>query len=146
MAAFRKGHVKVVKWMVKRVAQFPSDQEMTRFISTTVDKDLLKKCHHCMEIIRAAKDHQAAEANKNAANLLDELDMEKIREDLKRAAAARKREKKKRKKQEKKQEKRRMESENDSTIDQENDNHDQVRPSCRKSTKIKYQTEKLVKN
>lgn len=127
MAAFRKGHVKVVKWMVKRVTQFPSDQEMTRFISTTIDKDLLKKCHHCMEIIRAAKDHQAAEANKNAANLLDELDMEKIREDLKRAAAARKREKKKRKKQEKKEEKRRMESENDSTIDQENDPQEQVR-------------------
>jgi ankyrin repeat domain-containing protein 17 len=126
MAAFRKGHVKVVKWMVKRVTQFPSDQEMTRFISTVVDKDLLKKCHHCMEIIRAAKDHQAAEANKNAANLLDELDMEKIREDLKRAAAARKREKKKRKKQEKKEEKRRMESENDSTIDQENDTREQV--------------------
>lgn len=109
MAAFRKGHVKVVKWMVKRVTQFPSDQEMTRYISTAVDKDLLKKCHHCMEVIRAAKDHQAAEANKNAANLLDELDMEKIREDQKRAAAARKREKKKRKKQEKKQEKKKAE-------------------------------------
>ena len=120
MAAFRKGHVKVVKWMVKRVTQFPSDQEMTRFISTAVDKDLLKKCHHCMEVIRAAKDHQAAEANKNAANLLDELDMEKIREDLKRAAAARKREKKKRKKQEKKQEKRRAGSD-------DLDNESQVR-------------------
>ena len=119
MAAFRKGHVKVVKWMVKRVTQFPSDQEMTRFISTTVDKDLLKKCHHCMEIIRTAKDHQAAEANKNAANLLDELDMEKIREDLKRAAAARKREKKKRKKQEKKEEKRRMESDDIGDVDNE---------------------------
>ena len=123
MAAFRKGHVKVVKWMVKRVTQFPSDQEMTRFISTAVDKDLLKKCHHCMEIIRAAKDHQAAEANKNAANLLDELDMEKIREDLKRAAAARKREKKKRKKQEKKQEKRRAGSEDN---DMDNDSQEQV--------------------
>ena len=74
-----------------------------------------------MEVIRAAKDHQAAEANKNAANLLDELDMEKIREDLKRAAAARKREKKKRKKQEKKQEKRRAESD-------DLDNESQVRP------------------
>jgi ankyrin repeat domain-containing protein 17 len=109
--------------MVKRVTQFPSDQEMTRFISTAVDKDLLKKCHHCMEVIRAAKDHQAAEANKNAANLLDELDMEKIREDLKRAAAARKREKKKRKKQEKKQEKRRAESD-------DLDNDSQVWPQC----------------
>ena len=76
-----------------------------------------------MEVIRAAKDHQAAEANKNAANLLDELDMEKIREDLKRAAAARKREKKKRKKQEKKQEKRRAESD-------DLDNDSQVWPPC----------------
>ena len=38
MAAFRKGHVKVVKWMVNHVTQFPSDQEMTRFISTVSDK------------------------------------------------------------------------------------------------------------
>lgn len=38
MAAFRKGHVKVVKWMVNHVTQFPSDQEMTRYISTISDK------------------------------------------------------------------------------------------------------------
>lgn len=38
MAAFRKGHVKVVKWMVKHVSQFPSDQEMARFMSTLTDK------------------------------------------------------------------------------------------------------------
>lgn len=38
MAAFRKGHVKVVKWMVKHVSQFPSDQEMARFMSTINDK------------------------------------------------------------------------------------------------------------
>lgn len=31
MAAFRKGHTKVVKWMVGVVTQFPSDQEMTRY-------------------------------------------------------------------------------------------------------------------
>lgn len=34
MAAFRKGHVKAVKWMVNHVTQFPSDQEMSRYIST----------------------------------------------------------------------------------------------------------------
>jgi ankyrin repeat domain-containing protein 17 len=34
MAAFRKGHVKAVKWMVHRVTQFPSDQEMNRYVST----------------------------------------------------------------------------------------------------------------
>lgn len=38
MAAFRKGHTKVVKWMVDHVTQFPSDQEMTRFIATVNDK------------------------------------------------------------------------------------------------------------
>ena len=38
MAAFRKGHVKTVTWMVDRVNQFPSDQEMTRYISTINDK------------------------------------------------------------------------------------------------------------
>lgn len=101
MAAFRKGHIKVVKWMVKHVSQFPSDQEMTRFISTVSDKELLKKCHQCLEIIRAAKDRQAAEANKNATLLLVELDMEKTREESKKAAAARRRERKRKKKKEK---------------------------------------------
>ena len=101
MAAFRKGHSKVVKWMVKHVSQFPSDTELTRYIATISDKDLLKKCHTCMEIIRVAKERQAAEAAKNASNLLEELDREKNLEESKKAAAARKREKKKRKKMEK---------------------------------------------
>ena len=38
MAAFRKGHVKVVKWLVKHVMQFPSDQECVRYIATVTDK------------------------------------------------------------------------------------------------------------
>ena len=38
MAAFRKGHVKVVKWMVKHVSQFPSDTELQRYIATVNDK------------------------------------------------------------------------------------------------------------
>ena len=101
MAAFRKGHSKVVKWMVKHVSQFPSDNELTRYISTQSDKDLLKKCHTCMDIIRVAKERQAAEAAKNASNLLEEIDREKNAEESKKAAAARKREKKKRKKLEK---------------------------------------------
>uniref|UniRef100_A0A2A4JTK0 K Homology domain-containing protein n=1 Tax=Heliothis virescens TaxID=7102 RepID=A0A2A4JTK0_HELVI len=48
MAAFRKGHTKVVKWMVGVVTQFPSDQEMTRYICTISDKDLLEKCQECV--------------------------------------------------------------------------------------------------
>lgn len=101
MAAFRKGHIKVVKWMVHHVLQFPSDQEMTRYISTIGDKELLDKCQDCVKIIRAAKDQQAAKANKNASILLEELDMEKTREESKRLAAQRRRERKKKKKQEK---------------------------------------------
>merc|ERR1712142_1456149 len=89
MAAFRKGHSKVVKWLVKHVSQFPSDTELTRYIATISDKDLLKKCHTCMEIIRVAKERQAAEAAKNASNLLEELDREKNLEESKKAAAAR---------------------------------------------------------
>merc|ERR1739838_588552 len=95
MAAFRKGHSKVVKWLVKHVTQFPSDTELTRFIATISDKDLLKKTHQCLEIIRVAKERQASEANKAASILLEELEQEKTREESKKAAAARKREKKK---------------------------------------------------
>merc|ERR1712088_1265544 len=95
------GHSKVVKWLVKHVTQFPSDTELTRFIATISDKDLLKKTHQCLEIIRVAKEHQQVEANKAASILLEELEQEKTREESKKAAAARKREKKKRKKAEK---------------------------------------------
>lgn len=38
MASFRKGHIKVVKWMVKHVNQFPSDTELSRYIATITDK------------------------------------------------------------------------------------------------------------
>ncbi|RZF38209.1 hypothetical protein LSTR_LSTR005570 [Laodelphax striatellus] len=112
MAAFRKGHTKVIKWMVNHVTQFPSDQEMTRYISTISDKELLEKCQECVKMIRAAKDMQAAKANKNASILLEELDMEKTREESKKAAAARRRERKKKKKLEKKEEKRKLQEEN----------------------------------
>lgn len=111
MAAFRKGHIKVVKWMVNHVTQFPSDQEMTRYIATVSDKELLEKCQECVKVIRAAKETQAAKANKNASILLEELDMEKTREESKKAAAARRRERKKKKKLEKKEEKRKLHEE-----------------------------------
>nr|XP_042905187.1 ankyrin repeat and KH domain-containing protein 1 isoform X1 [Parasteatoda tepidariorum] len=101
MAAFRKGHVKVVKWMVKHVSQFPSDQEMARYMSTITDKDLLKKCSQCVDTIRIAKERQAAEANKFANSLLEEIDLERCREESRKAAAARRRERKRRKKREK---------------------------------------------
>merc|ERR1711990_619123 len=95
MAAFRKGHSKVVKWMVKHVSQFPSDTELTRYMGTISDKDLLKKCHTCMEIIRVAKERQAAEAAKNASNLLEELDREKNLEESKKSSRCQKKRKEK---------------------------------------------------
>lgn len=103
MAAFRKGHVKVIKWMVNHVSQFPSDQEMTRFVSTISDKDILDKCNECVKVIRAAKETQAKKAYINASILLRELDMEKNREEQRKAAAAKRRERKKRRKQEKRE-------------------------------------------
>jgi ankyrin repeat domain-containing protein 17 len=112
MAAFRKGHIKVVKWMVNHVTQFPSDQEMTRYISV-VDKEVVEKCQECVKIIRAAKETQAAKANINASILLKELDMEKSREDARKAAAAKRRERKKRRKQEKKEAQRKLNGEDD---------------------------------
>ncbi|XP_054166727.1 ankyrin repeat domain-containing protein 17-like isoform X2 [Oppia nitens] len=101
MSAFRKGHVKVVKWMVKHVNQFPSDQEITRFIALINDKELIKKTNQCAEILRQAKERQAAEANKNATILLEEIDLERTREETRKAAAARRRERKRLKKKEK---------------------------------------------
>ncbi|KAI1902987.1 hypothetical protein AGOR_G00022540 [Albula goreensis] len=112
MAAFRKGHVKVVQYLVKEVNQFPSDIECMRYIATIADKELLKKCHQCMETIVKAKDQQAAEANKNASILLKELDLEKSREESKKQALAAKREKRKEKRKKKKEEqKRKLEEE-----------------------------------
>ena len=64
-------------------------------------QELQKKCQQCMEIIVSAKDRQAAEANKVATSLLEELDKEKQHEENKRLAAAKKRERKKKKKKEK---------------------------------------------
>lgn len=104
MAAFKKGHVKVVRWIVKFVKQFPSDAEMSRyFLSLSGEPDLLKRAQQCMDYIKQAKDKQALEASKNANILLEELELEKSREESKRLAAAKRREKKKKKKQEKKQ-------------------------------------------
>nr|XP_056713374.1 ankyrin repeat domain-containing protein 17 [Euleptes europaea] len=107
MAAFRKGHVKVVRYLVKEVNQFPSDSECMRYIATVTDKEMLKKCHLCIESIVQAKDRQAAEANKNASILLEELDLEKLREESRRLALATKREKRREKRRKKKEEQRR---------------------------------------
>lgn len=134
MAAFRKGHTKVVEWMVNHVTQFPSDQEMTRYISTVNDKELLEKCLDCVKNIRAAKEAQAVKANKNASILLEELDMERNREESRKAAAARRRERKKKKKLEKKEEKRKLlentnEDKDESDKEEDSDKEDVPEPS-----------------
>lgn len=54
-----------------------------------------------MDIIISAKDRQAAEANKYASILLEEIDHEKEREERRKAALAKKRDKKKMKKKKK---------------------------------------------
>ncbi|KAL3278379.1 hypothetical protein HHI36_013707 [Cryptolaemus montrouzieri] len=136
MAAFRKGHVKVVKWMVLSVTQFPSDQEMVRYLSTINDKDLLEKCQECVKIIRAAKETQAAKANKNASILLEELDKERTREESKKLAAARRRERKKKKKLEKKEERRKLMEEN-----KKNENYDDKAESKEKEEKDEEETQ-----
>ncbi|GAB1301586.1 Ankyrin repeat and KH domain-containing 1 [Apodemus speciosus] len=143
MSAFRKGHVKVVQYLVKEVNQFPSDIECMRYIATITDKELLKKCHQCVETIVKAKDQQAAEANKNASILLKELDLEKSREESRKQALAAKREKRKEKRKKKKEEQKRKQedeenkpkenSEQPEGEDEENDEDDRVSlcsPGC----------------
>lgn len=122
MAAFRKGHVRVAKWMVQHVTQFPSDQEMMRFIATSSDKELLDKCDDCVKIIRAAKETQAAKANENASNLLEELESERTKEESKRVQAAKRRERKKKKRLEKKEQQKKLLEEN-----QKNESYDDVK-------------------
>uniref|UniRef100_A0A8D0E0U9 Ankyrin repeat and KH domain containing 1 n=1 Tax=Salvator merianae TaxID=96440 RepID=A0A8D0E0U9_SALMN len=146
MSAFRKGHVRVVQFLVKEVNQFPSDIECMRYIATITDKDLLKKCHQCVETIVKAKDQQAAEANKNASILLKELDLEKSREESRKQALAAKREKRKEKRKKKKEEQKRKQEEDEEhkpkeTLElqedeDEDENDDDEPPSATTTTTI----------
>ncbi|KHJ96054.1 ankyrin repeat protein [Oesophagostomum dentatum] len=88
MVAFRKGHVKncvektggysteyahstqVVQHMVQHVRQFPGDQELSRYLTTITEPDLMQNCKECMELIVKAKNAQAEEANRAAESLL----------------------------------------------------------------------------
>ena len=71
-------HAQVVKWLSKIASHFPSDTECVRYMSTVTDRDLLKRCHMCVECIAAAKERQVQEANKYASALLEEIDQEKV--------------------------------------------------------------------
>ena len=84
MAAFKKGHVKVVKYMVRKVTQFPSDQECYNYIQSIKDKDpdLRMRCAQCVEIIITAKERQEKEANKHADSLLKLIEAEKMQTEI----------------------------------------------------------------
>jgi len=97
-----------------------------------VDKDLIKRCMQCMELIFQAKDKQTQEANRVANNLLKEIESEKSREQNKKAAAQRKREKRKLKK---KQQTGKKEDDEDEE-DEKDDNFDN------KATKLTVQMNK----
>ncbi|CAG5121213.1 unnamed protein product [Candidula unifasciata] len=114
MAAFRRGHIKVVKWMVKKVTQFPSENEIKRYIATITDKELQKKCNQCADIIVAAKERQAAEANKNADSLLEEIQQEKEQAALKAELASKRRERRRERKRKGKQRDEKNEKDKDS--------------------------------
>ncbi|KAL3981526.1 Ankyrin repeats (3 copies) family protein [Acanthocheilonema viteae] len=100
--AFRRGHIKVVKYMVRHVTQFPNDADCYRYISTVNEKELLARCHLCMDIIVAAKDRQAAEANRAAESLLEILAREEEQAKSKKLSKQRQNEKKKAKRKAKK--------------------------------------------
>ncbi len=70
--------MKVLRYLVKKVSQFPGNLECLRYIATLSDNDLIKRCNQCLDIITNAKDKQAEQANKNATSLLQELDDEKV--------------------------------------------------------------------
>ncbi|GMR47018.1 hypothetical protein PMAYCL1PPCAC_17213, partial [Pristionchus mayeri] len=102
MIAFRKGHTKIVKFLVKWVSQFPGDAELCRYIQTVTEQDLMTRCHECMNTIVTAKDKQAAQANLAADALIAQIEAEEEQARSKKLKKQRQKEKKTAKKQEKK--------------------------------------------
>ncbi|GMT22656.1 hypothetical protein PFISCL1PPCAC_13953, partial [Pristionchus fissidentatus] len=102
MVAFRKGHTKICKYLVKSVTQFPGDAELCRYIQTVTEQDLMTRCHECMNTIVTAKDKQAAQANLAADALIAQIEAEEEQARSKKLSKQRQKEKKKAKKQEKK--------------------------------------------
>ena len=89
--------MKVVKYLVKKVTQFPSDQECYNYIQSIKDKDpeLRMRCAQCVETIITAKERQEKEANKHADALLREIENDKQRKIKKKETKKRKKETKK---------------------------------------------------
>ena len=65
---------------MKKVTQFPSDQECYHYIQSIKDKDpeLRMRCAQCVETIITAKERQEKKANEHADELLREIEEEKI--------------------------------------------------------------------
>lgn len=141
VAAFRRGHVKICKFLVRHVKHFAPDQDLTRYINSLVqsgDKELIRKCQDCMDVILKAKEKQAQEANKYASLLLKELDQEKSREQSRKLAAQRKREKRKLKKKQLK------ELEEEEEEDEEEDEYIQEQEKNKTSAKDTEEIERIV--
>lgn len=136
MAAFRNGHIRVVRWLVKFITQFPSDNEMVRFISI-ITEEARKRPKICMDIINEEKSKQAAQANDIAQTLLDELNLEKMEEEAKKMgkklAASKKRERKKQKRKETKVEE-----------DVTKADNEKIKSKAKQSTKAKIEDEKQI--
>ncbi|CAH8636662.1 unnamed protein product, partial [Heterobilharzia americana] len=119
MAAFRKGHINVVRLLVQYVTQFPSDKDCIRHIKTAVtDKDLVKRCQQCREIIIAAKEKQEGEARKNADCLLEQIEQEEEERANREAMQARKRERKRMKRKAKQEKERQVKGKNQTNLKQ----------------------------
>ncbi|XP_054573913.1 ankyrin repeat and KH domain-containing protein 1 isoform X5 [Eptesicus fuscus] len=115
------GHFDVVQLLVQAGADVDAaDNRKITPLMSAFRKELLKKCHQCVETIVKAKDQQAAEANKNASILLKELDLEKSREESRKQALAAKREKRKEKRKKKKEEQKRKQEEDEENKPKEN--------------------------
>jgi len=78
MAAFKKGHVQVVQLLVKKVTQFPSEQECDRVIKGLSDQDLLSRMNQCKAYIKESKDKKEREALAQANMLIKEMDADKV--------------------------------------------------------------------
>ena len=94
MAAFHKGHVHIVNWMVNLVSLFPPEDELSRYMNSDAVREDFHKYSECCTIIEKARSERAIKANEIAANLIKEIDMEKIRDDSRRSIFNVKRDKK----------------------------------------------------
>lgn len=102
MAAFRRGHVETVKFMVGHAKQFPNETDLSRAQATIESEEIKTKCDGCVDVIRNAKKAQADSAEKAANSLLQEIDVEKVKNQEKKQ---KQKEKKTKKKEAKKKEK-----------------------------------------